>query len=191
MTSLQANRMLDCVGLACPLPVVRTKKAIDELNAGEVLEVRATDKGSVADLKSWSNRTGHQYVGLKEDNGVFHHFIRKAEPADTKAEKKYPHTATNEEVHSKICSGQAITVIDVREPAEYAFGRIPGAISVPLGRLEEQLPGLDPGKSYYVVCRTGNRSDMACQILTDNGFQQVKNVTPGMSGWTYDQEQEN
>lgn len=190
MTALQVNRLLECEGLACPLPVVRTKKAMDEMNAGEVLQVRATDKGSVADLKGWSSRTGHQYLGLKEENGVFHHFIRKAEPANTKAEKKYLHTATNEEVHTKITSGEAIQIIDVREPAEYAFGRIPGAISIPLGQLEEKLTGFDPSKAYYVVCRTGNRSDMACEILSDKGFQNVKNVTPGMSEWSYDQEQD-
>lgn len=190
MTTLQVNRRLECEGLACPLPVVRTKKAIDEMNAGEVLEVRATDKGSIADLKGWSSRTGHQYLGLKEENGVYRHFIRKAEPADTKAEKKYPHTATNEEVHRKISSGEAIHVIDVREPAEYAFGRIPGAILIPLGQLEEALTDLDPSKEYYVVCRTGYRSDVACQILSDKGFQSVKNVIPGMSEWTDHQEQD-
>ncbi|MGO4498632.1 sulfurtransferase TusA family protein [Paenibacillus sp. 2RAB27] len=190
MSTLQVNRVIECEGLACPLPVVRTKKAMDEMNAGEVLEIRATDKGSVADLKSWSSRTGHQYLGIKEENGVFHHFIRKAEPVDTKAEKKYPHIATNDEVQTKISSGEATHIIDVREPAEYAFGRIPGAISIPLGELEEKITELDPSQAYYVVCRTGTRSDMACQILYDKGFHHVRNVTPGMTEWTYDQEQD-
>ncbi|WP_338044260.1 sulfurtransferase TusA family protein [Paenibacillus oryzisoli] len=192
MSTLQVNRVIECEGLACPLPVVRTKKAIDEMKAGEVLEIRATDKGSIADLKSWSNRTGHQYVGLKEVNDVFHHFIRKAESADTKADQKYPHTATNQELQTKITSGEAeaIHIIDVREPAEYAFGRIPGAISIPLGQLEGKITELDPSQVYYVVCRTGNRSDMACQILSDKGFHHVKNVTPGMTEWIYDQEQD-
>ncbi|OXM83883.1 sulfurtransferase TusA family protein [Paenibacillus rigui] len=190
MTTLQVNRTLECEGLACPLPVVRTKKAIDEMNAGEVLEVRATDKGSVADLKGWSSRTGHQYLGLKEENGVFHHFIRKAEAADTKSEKVHPHTVSNDEVHAKISSGEALHIIDVREPAEYAFGRIPGSISIPLGELEEKWSQLDPSKPYYVVCRSGNRSDLACQLLTDKGFQNVKNIIPGMSEWTHTQEQD-
>ncbi|MCM3271946.1 sulfurtransferase TusA family protein [Paenibacillus elgii] len=167
----------------------RTKKTIDEMKAGEVLEVRATDKGSVADLKGWSSRTGHQYVGLKEENGMFRHFIRKAEALDTKAETPYPHTATNEEVHSKVSSGEDVHVIDVREPAEYAFGHIPGALSIPLGQPEDNAAELDPDKEYYVVCRTGNRSDMACQLLSEKGFQHVKNVIPGMSEWTYDQQQ--
>ena len=90
MTALYVDRMLECEGLACPLPVVRTKKAIDDMNPGEVLEVRATDKGSMADLKGWASRTGHQYVGLKEENGIYRHFIRKAEASGTKAEMKFP-----------------------------------------------------------------------------------------------------
>ncbi|UJF35668.1 sulfurtransferase TusA family protein [Paenibacillus hexagrammi] len=190
MATLQVDRTLECEGLACPLPVVRTKKAVDEMKPGEVLEVRATDKGSVADLKGWASRTGHQYVGLKEEDGVFRHFIRKAEPADTKVEKKHPHTTTNEEIHSNISSGVQLAIIDVREPAEYAFGRIPGAISIPMGQLEERMSTLDPNKEYHVVCRTGNRSDMACQILSEKGFTHIKNVIPGMSEWTHELEQD-
>lgn len=190
MSTLQVDRTIECEGLACPLPVVRTKKAIDDMKAGEVLEVRATDKGSVADLKGWASRIGHQYIGLKEENGVFRHFIRKAEETETKAEMKHPHTATNEEIHVKTTSGEKLNIIDVREPAEYAFGRIPGSISIPLGQLEEQVSSLDPGKEYYVVCRTGNRSDMACQILAEKGFSHIKNVIPGMSEWTHELEQD-
>ncbi|CAG7607683.1 Sulfur carrier protein TusA [Paenibacillus solanacearum] len=190
MTKLQVNRTLECEGLACPLPVVRTKKTIDEMSAGEVLEVRATDTGSIADLKSWSGRTGHHYLGMKEEGGVFRHYIRKAEPSDTKPEQTYPHTAGNEEVHAKLASGEPVTVIDVREPAEYAFGRIPGAVSIPLGQLEQRLDSLDSEAVYYVVCRTGTRSDMACRIMADKGFRSVHNVLPGMSLWTYDLERD-
>ncbi|WP_282936519.1 sulfurtransferase TusA family protein [Paenibacillus sp. RC67] len=190
MTELYVNRTLDCKGLACPLPVVRTKKAMEELNAGEVLEVVATDKGSVADLKSWSGRTGHQYIGLKEENGAFRHFIRKAEASDTKEEMKHVNIATNDEVHHKLTAGDKLHILDVREPAEYAFGRIPGALSIPLGDLEEKLDQLDPNTEYYVVCRTGNRSDSACQMLTVKGFRSVINVIPGMSQWTYEIEKD-
>lgn len=163
---------------------------ISGMKPGEVLEARATDKGSVADLKGWASRTGHQYVGLKEENGVFRHFIRKAEAVDTKAEKEHPYTTTNEEIYSKISAGVKLNIIDVREPAEYAFGRIPGAILIPMGQLEEQLSSLNPNMEYYVVCRTGSRSDMACQILNEKGFSQIKNVVPGMSEWTHELEQD-
>jgi len=182
-TTIQADRILACEGLACPMPVVKTKKAIEEMKPGEVLEVRATDKGSVADLQSWAKRTGHQYIGMKEENGVFRHFLRKASDCETAAEVKFPHIMSNEELIQKLSSGEIVIVLDVREPAEFAFGHIPGAISVPLGQLEEKVSGLDPDKEYAVICRTGNRSDLACRILADRGFSKVKNVVPGMSQW--------
>ncbi len=181
--TLKANRTLECEGLACPLPVVKTKKAIEELNNGEVLEVRATDKGSVADLQSWSKRTGHQYIGLKEEDGVYRHYIRKADPAEVKDETKFPHTASLDEIKAKLAAGEKLNIIDVREPAEYAFGRLPGAISVPAGELDARMQELDADKEYHVVCRTGSRSDMACSMLADKGFKNVKNIIPGMTSW--------
>lgn len=184
MSIVQVDRILECEGLACPLPVVRTKKAMDEMKAGEVLEVRATDKGSVADLQGWAKRTGHQYIGLKEENGIYRHFIRKAEAAELKKEIRYPHTITNEEIQKKLEAGEKLNIVDVREPAEYAFGRIPGAVSIPLGELEQRLGELKQDEEYVIVCRTGNRSDMACQLLSEKGFTKVKNVTPGMSEWS-------
>ncbi|ACV59646.1 sulfurtransferase TusA family protein [Alicyclobacillus acidocaldarius] len=178
------DKLIDCKGLSCPMPMVRTKKAIDEMEAGQVLEVLATDPGSVADIRSWATRTGHQYLGTVEKDGVFRHYIRKAAPDEAKPEKKYPHVASNEELAERVSKGDAV-VIDVREPMEYAFGHIPGAILVPLGSLEARIDELKSyeGKDIYVVCRTGNRSDMACQILADHGFTRVKNVVPGMAEW--------
>ncbi|MFE5324381.1 sulfurtransferase TusA family protein [Paenibacillus sp. NPDC056579] len=190
MNTVNVNQVLECEGLACPLPVVRTKKAMDEMKSGEVLEVRATDKGSVADLQSWAKRTGHQYIGLKEEDGVFRHFIRKADASETKKEVIYPHTITNEEILTKLSAGEKLHLIDVREPAEYAFGRIPGAVSIPAGEIGDRIHELDPNQEYFVVCRTGTRSDMVCQMLNEQGFQQVKNVVPGMSGWTGEMEKE-
>ncbi|MFD0962244.1 sulfurtransferase TusA family protein [Paenibacillus chungangensis] len=184
MTTMQVDRTLECEGLACPLPVVRTKKAIEELNTGEVLEVRATDKGSVADLQSWAKRTGHQYIGMNEQEGVFRHYIRKSNPLETREETKHPHTITNEDIQRKLSAGEKLNIIDVREPAEYAFGRIPGARSIPLNELENHVPDLDPNEMYTLVCRTGHRSDTACQTLTEKGFKNVKNAVQGMSEWT-------
>jgi len=182
-TNLKANRTLECEGLACPLPVVKTKKALEELNTGEVLEIRATDNGSVADLQSWAKRTGHQYIGLKEDNGVYRHYIRKTNPSELMEETKFPHTASLDEIKAKLATGEKLNIIDVREPSEYAFGRLPGAISIPAGELEARLQELDADKEYYVVCRTGTRSDMACGTLSGKGFKHVKNVIPGMTSW--------
>ncbi|QHW29577.1 hypothetical protein GZH47_01155 [Paenibacillus rhizovicinus] len=184
MPTLKVDRTLECEGLACPLPVVRTKQAMEEMKTGEVLEVRATDSGSVADLQSWTKRTGQQYIGLKEDNGVFRHYIRKSDPTETKEERKFPHTIYNEELRKKLSEGKALNIIDVREPAEYAFCRIPGAMSVPLGDLEGRIDELDPSQEYVLVCRSGNRSDIACHYLMENGFMQVINAVQGMNEWT-------
>lgn len=183
MTTLKVNRTLDCEGLACPLPVVRTKKAMDELNTGEVLEIRATDKGSVADLKGWAKGTGNQYLGLKEENGVFLHFIRKADPSEQKDESQYPHTISLDDIKNRLSAGEKLNIVDVREPAEYAFGRLPGAISIPAGELETRIHELDPANEYLIVCRTGSRSDRVCQILAEKGYNDVKNVLSGMTEW--------
>jgi rhodanese-related sulfurtransferase/TusA-related sulfurtransferase len=178
----KVNRTLECEGLACPLPVVKTKKAIEELHSGGVLEVRTTDIGSVADLQSWAKRTGHQYIGLKEESGVYRHYIRKSDPSEVKEETKYPHTVSLDDIRAMLSSGETLNLIDVREPAEYAFGRLPGALSIPAGELESRLHELDADKEYYIVCRTGNRSDMACSTLAAKGYK-VKNVSPGMTAW--------
>lgn len=186
---IQANKTLDCKGLACPMPIVKTKKAMDELTAGQVIEVLATDKGSLADMQGWAKNTGHQYLGTIEEGEVLKHYLRKSSPNEIKEEHKFPFTITNEDLEKRLAAGENITVLDVREPAEYAFHRIPGAKSIPLGDLESRLHELDPNNDIQVVCRTGNRSDLACQLLAEKGFKNVKNVISGMSGWTGPTEQ--
>lgn len=182
--TLQVNRTLECEGLACPLPVVRTKKAIDGLKAGDVLEIRATDKGSVADLKGWAKGTGNQYIGLKEENGVLIHYIRKSDPSETKEESKFPHMISLDDLKNRLSAGEKLNIVDVREPAEYTFGRLPGALSIPEGDLGSRIQELDPANEYLIVCRTGSRSDRVCQTLADKGYKNVKNVLPGMADWS-------
>ena len=182
MNSIKSNAILDAKGLACPMPIVKTKKAMKELEAGHVLEVQATDKGSKADLKAWAESTGNQYLGTIEDGGVLRHFVRKS-GGEEKPEKKYPVTASNEELEQKLDSQENIVVLDVRESAEYAFSHIPGATSLPLGELEERCNEIHQESTVYVICRTGSRSDLAAQKLVEKGYQHVVNVLPGMSGW--------
>ncbi|MFC4767201.1 sulfurtransferase TusA family protein [Effusibacillus consociatus] len=184
MSTLTVDKSIDCKGLSCPMPIVRTKKAVEEINPGQVLEVIATDPGSVADVKSWAERTGHQFIGTVNEEGVFKHYIRKSDPNEVKPENKHPHVISNEDLQQKL--GQSPIILDVREPAEYAFGRIPGAKLIPFGKLEETIEDLrqHSDQEIYVVCRTGSRSDIACQILAEKGFANVKNVVPGMSEWT-------
>jgi len=66
---------LDAKGLNCPLPIVKAKKAISKLNSGDVLEIIATDPGSVEDFESFSRATGHAISELKEEQGVYRIFL--------------------------------------------------------------------------------------------------------------------
>src|SRR5579875_1737350 len=141
MSSVTVDKTVDCKGLSCPMPIVRAKKAIEEIRAGQVLEVVATDPGSVADVKSWATRTGHQFLGTTtSEDKLFRHYIRKADPAEVKPETKHPFVITNDALAESLHS--APLILDVREPMEYAFGHIPGAKLVPLGNLEEQIAAL-------------------------------------------------
>ena len=60
-------KTLDAKGLACPMPIVRTKKSIDTINSGEVLEVLVTDKGALSDIPAWAKSGGHSII-LKKHN---------------------------------------------------------------------------------------------------------------------------
>lgn len=183
MKSLKMDFVLDAKGLACPMPIVKTKKAINNLEAGQVLEVQATDKGSKADIKAWAESTGHQYLGTIEEGEVLKHYLRKS-TSEESIERKHPNVINNEELEKKLESNDHIVVLDVRETAEYAFNHIPNAISIPLGELEDRLNELNKEDEIIVVCRTGNRSDLAAQKLAEKGFDKVINVVPGMSQWS-------
>ncbi|WP_249661939.1 rhodanese-like domain-containing protein, partial [Lysinibacillus fusiformis] len=74
--------------------------------------------------------------------------------------------------------------LDVREQAEFAFGHIERAKSIPMGELVTRLTELDKEQEIYVICRTGTRSDIAAQKLASHGFTKVFNVLPGMTSWT-------
>ncbi|QKY17367.1 sulfurtransferase TusA family protein [Halorubrum sp. CBA1229] len=71
---------LDVKGASCPMPVVKTKGAIDDLAAGEILEVLATDPGSMSDIDGWASGTaGVELVDQVEGDDVFTHYVRKME----------------------------------------------------------------------------------------------------------------
>ena len=71
-------KTLDAKGLACPMPIVRTKKSIDTINSGEVLEVLITDKGALSDIPAWAKSGGHSIIDQKEEDGVIFFYIKKA-----------------------------------------------------------------------------------------------------------------
>ena len=72
------DKFLDCCGLICPMPVVKTKKAINGMEIDQVLEMIATDPGSVPDMEAWEKQTRHELL-LKEEqaDGKFRFLIKK------------------------------------------------------------------------------------------------------------------
>jgi tRNA 2-thiouridine synthesizing protein A len=64
--------------MACPLPVIKTSQAIRTIQAGQVLELLATDPGVEPDMKAWTSRTGNELLGISQNAGVFHVLIRRA-----------------------------------------------------------------------------------------------------------------
>ncbi len=76
---MKADLTIDAKGLSCPMPIVRAKKGIDQLNAGEVMELITTDPGSVKDFQSWVNQTRHELLEHREDGGVYTFYVKKAE----------------------------------------------------------------------------------------------------------------
>jgi tRNA 2-thiouridine synthesizing protein A len=77
--SITIARSLDLKGLSCPLPIVKTAKAMKELAPGELLEAFATDPGSVPDFKAWAKSTGNPLVESSQEGGVFHFVLKKKE----------------------------------------------------------------------------------------------------------------
>ena len=72
-----ASTTLDARGMNCPLPILRTRKALNQLASGEVLEVIATDPGSVRDMEAFCTQTGNRLISSNEDSGSFVFMIEK------------------------------------------------------------------------------------------------------------------
>jgi tRNA 2-thiouridine synthesizing protein A len=70
---------LNLKGLSCPLPIVKTAKAMRGLEPGQLLEVFATDPGAVPDFKAWSQSTGNRLVESSVNGGVYHFVLQKKE----------------------------------------------------------------------------------------------------------------
>ena len=72
------DQELDASGLNCPLPILRAKKTLSGMDAGQILHIIATDPGSVKDFDAFANQTGNELMESKEDGGKFHFLIKKA-----------------------------------------------------------------------------------------------------------------
>ncbi|HHW36224.1 MAG TPA: sulfurtransferase TusA family protein [Bacillales bacterium] len=74
---MNADKILDAKGLTCPMPIVKTKKAISELESGQVLEIHTTDKGAKNDLAAWARSGGHELINQVVGEEVLKFWIKK------------------------------------------------------------------------------------------------------------------
>ena len=78
MSDIKVDQILDAKGLSCPLPILKTKKAIETLAKDQVLKVETTDAGSKNDMASWAKRTGNEILKVEEAGGTYTFFIKKS-----------------------------------------------------------------------------------------------------------------
>jgi tRNA 2-thiouridine synthesizing protein A len=76
-TGVNFDKELDARGLSCPLPILKTKKSLNEIASGQVLKIVATDPGSVKDMQAFSNQTGHPLLSSTEENKTFVFYLKK------------------------------------------------------------------------------------------------------------------
>ena len=74
---IKPDEVLDCVALACPMPIFKTATKINAMKPGQVLEVQADDDGIEKDMPAWCKLTGNEYLGLIKENGEYHLYVRK------------------------------------------------------------------------------------------------------------------
>jgi TusA-related sulfurtransferase len=71
------DRQIDCTGLFCPMPIVKTREAMAQMTAGQVLEMLSDDPASDPDMRSWAQNTGHELLDVTRDGAVYRFVIRK------------------------------------------------------------------------------------------------------------------
>ncbi len=74
---MNADNELDARGLSCPLPILRTKKALSSMAPGQVLKIVATDHGSIKDMEAFAKQTGNELLSSAEENGEYVFFMKR------------------------------------------------------------------------------------------------------------------
>lgn len=90
---------------------------------------------------------------------------------------------TTSELEARLKNGEQLTVIDVREPWEYAEGHVPGSLLRPLGQIRTWISQFSRQQELFLICRTASRSAAAYQFMQAMGFTQVRNVSGGIITW--------
>jgi tRNA 2-thiouridine synthesizing protein A len=75
--NIKADVILDAFGLICPMPIAKTCQIFKQMEVGQILEVIADDDGIVEDMPSWCSTTGNEFLGMTEENGEYHAFVKK------------------------------------------------------------------------------------------------------------------
>ena len=148
---VQIDRVLDAKGLACPMPIVKTKKAMKDLASGEVLEIQATDKGSTADLQAWAKSSGHEYIATETEGDVLLHYLRKDGVNNVEETIEIPEVSLAE-FQARVENGDSLNILDVREQEDYDEAHIPGVKHIPLGEVEARMNELEQDKEIYIIC---------------------------------------
>ena len=78
LKDLKPYKVVDARGTSCPGPILAAKKGIGDVPVGEVMEVMATDSGTLKDIPAWSRKIGHEYMGAFDEAGYIRLFVRKA-----------------------------------------------------------------------------------------------------------------
>jgi tRNA 2-thiouridine synthesizing protein A len=77
LSNLTISKSVDARGTACPGPLLEAKKAIGSINTGDIMEILSSDEGTKSDIPKWTNKKGHEYLGVIEDSGYFKLYVKK------------------------------------------------------------------------------------------------------------------
>jgi tRNA 2-thiouridine synthesizing protein A len=73
----QIDKELDCIGMICPLPVLRTKKALSDMQTGQILKIKATDRGAEHDIPMFAKQTGNELIASDKAEDIFIFYLKR------------------------------------------------------------------------------------------------------------------
>ncbi len=77
MADYKIDHTLDCSGLLCPMPIVKTSKMVKTMQIGEILQMTSTDAGSMPDIKAWARQTGHELLSAEQEGSQYQFILQK------------------------------------------------------------------------------------------------------------------
>ncbi len=75
---MKADQILDCIGLYCPMPIVKTAEKMKKMKKGEILEILADDKGIKPDITAWAKATGNELLGVEQEGREYKAYVKKS-----------------------------------------------------------------------------------------------------------------